>query len=150
MRGALDRAAVQEIAPIPSLSTPPSLPPSIHGVLNLAGKAVLVVDLARLMGAEPGDQADPLYRHLVILAGKHEGLALLVDRAEDVCRIQDDAIVRAGEGGSFNGCVVGHVEMGDASVHLLDADRIFLAAERERLNDLRHAEQVRIESMEST
>ncbi|RYZ03945.1 MAG: hypothetical protein EON61_15140, partial [Alphaproteobacteria bacterium] len=49
----LDRAAVQEVTPLPELSRPPSLPASVEGVMNLAGEAVLVVDLVRLLDVAP-------------------------------------------------------------------------------------------------
>ncbi len=150
LRGALDRVSVREIAPVAELSISPSLPASIEGVLNLAGKAVLVVDLARLMGIAPNTDADPLYRHIIILAGNHDGLALMVDRAEDVLRIDETAVVLPVSESSFNGCVTGHINLGEAALHLLNADRIFLAAERERLDALRLMEQERLKSMAST
>jgi purine-binding chemotaxis protein CheW len=145
--GAVERTVVREIAPVPELSHPPSLPTSVQGVMNLAGQAVLVVDLAALMGVEEDAETDPVYHHLVVLAGERDGLALRVTRVEDVRAIDESALVRAQDGGSFNGCVVGHVDVGGRQVHLLDADRIFLAAERQRLADLQQMEQARLDAL---
>ena len=143
----MERVVVREVAPLPELSHPPSLPSSVQGVMNLAGQAVLVVDLAALMGVAQDDDSDPVYHHLVVLAGEREGLALRVTRVEDVRAIDETAIIPARDDGSFNGCVVGHIEVNGQQVHMLDAERIFLAAERERLADLQRMEQARLDAL---
>lgn len=146
---ALDRAAVQEVTPLPELSRPPSLPASVEGVMNLAGEAVLVVDLVRLLDVAPDAGIDPIYRHVVVLH-QEEGLAgLLVDRVEDVASVADDAIIATDAGATVNDCVVGQVELDGQTVHVLDAGRIFLAAERVRLADIQKSEQARLDALDA-
>jgi chemotaxis signal transduction protein len=150
LRCALNRAAVNEIAPFPALVRSPSLPASVEGVLNLAGEAVLVVSLGKLMGVSATPSIDPLYHHVAILGGTAAGVGLLVDRVEDIVRIDQTDVVPASKDSSVNDCVIGQIEFGGGSVFLLDANRIFLAAEQARLADIRQAEQARLEALRAT
>lgn len=117
--------------------------------MNLGGQAVLVVSLGRLMGVPPNPTIDPLYHHVVVLAGGAAGVGLLVDRVEDVRQISDTALVGMAKDASLNDCVIGQIDVGGESVHLFDADRIFLAAEQARLADIRRAEQSRLEALQA-
>jgi purine-binding chemotaxis protein CheW len=147
-RCALDRAAVDEVTPLPELSHPPGMPTGIEGYLNLGGEAVVVVDAARLFGLEQDADVDPLYRHILILGEEDEHTGLLVDRVEDVKVIADDAIMPAPAEHSLNDSVVGQVDLGGSPVFLLAADRILLAAEKERLAGLKQAEQARLDALD--
>lgn len=146
---ALDRAAVQEVTPLPELSRPPSLPASVEGVMNLAGEAVLVVDLVRLLNLAPDANIDPIYRHVVVLHQDEGSAGLLVDRVEDVVSVANDAIIAADDSTTVNDCVVGQVELGGQTVHVLAADRIFLAAERVRIADIQASEQARLDALDA-
>ena len=150
LRCALERAAVREIAPMPLLPHPPSLPSSMEGVMNLGGEAILVVDLAKLLGVGAGEDVEPLYRHIVVLGQASEGVGLLVDRVEDVRRIDDASLVPAAPANSLNGCVTALADVDGVQVNVLDAGRIFLAAEQARLADIRQAEQARLDALEPT
>jgi purine-binding chemotaxis protein CheW len=142
---ALDREAVREIAAVPELSHPPSLPASVEGLLNLGGEAVVVVNLARLLDLSQDPDIDPVDRHIVVLG---DGLvALLVDRAEDVCRVLGDAITRTDDQTSVNDCIIGDVEIDGVTAHVLDASRILLTAERARYADIQRAEQARLDAL---
>ncbi|RYG34920.1 MAG: hypothetical protein EON93_07365, partial [Burkholderiales bacterium] len=146
---ALDRAAVREVTPLPDLSRPPSLPASVEGLMNLAGEAVLVVDLVRLLDISPNKEIDPIYRHVVVLQQQDGSTGLLVDRVEDVASVADDAIVAADRNTTINDCVVGQVDIGGETAHVLDAGRIFLSAERVRLADMQRSEQARLDALDA-
>lgn len=146
---ALDRAAVREVTPLPELSHPPSLPASVEGVMNLGGEAVLVVDLVRLLDIAPNADIDPVYRHVVVLHQDDAAAGLLVDRVEDVTTVADDAIIAADGKTTVNDCITGQVEVGGEIIHVLDADRIFLAAERARLADIQQSEQARLDALQA-
>lgn len=145
LRCALERSEVRELAPVPELSHPPSLPASVEGVMNLGGEAILVVDLGKLFGEIGDAEIDPLYRHVVVLQG--QALGLLVDRVEDVRAVDDTKMLPASREISLNECVTGQVEVGGTMVHLLDASRILLAAEQARFDDIRRAEQARLDGL---
>lgn len=147
---ALDQAAVREIVHLAELAVPPSLPATVEGVLNVGGDAVLVVELGKLMGQAHAADVDPLYRHVVLLAGSGEGLGLLVDRVEDVRRLHDPVVTPIADDSSLNGCVQGQIDLDGMTIHLLDADRIFLAAEQARFAEVRTAEQARLDALATT
>lgn len=149
-RCALPRAAVAEVALTPELSQPPGMPASLEGFLNLAGEAVAVVDAAKLFGLSPSAEIDPLYRHVMIVRDGPDVLGLIVDRVEDVRRIDSESIRPAAAADSLNGAVTGDVDLNGKVVHLLAANRILLAAEKARLEDLRQAEQQRLDAMAAT
>lgn len=142
---AIEHTAVREIAPIPHLSQPPSLPPAVEGLLNFGGAVVVVVDLARLLGVTPNPAMDPLYRHILVL--KEGGLALLVDRVENIRQVSEDAIRAVDPQSSINGCVRGQTDLDGATISLLDANRIFLTVERVRLAEIQRAEQARLDAL---
>ena len=144
---ALERTAVREIAPLPQLSRPPSLPAAVEGLLNLGGEVVVVIDLARLLDVQPDSDVDPLYRHLVVLTDDDASIALLVDRVENVRQIDDSAVMPVDPQTSVNDCISGQIELDGETVSLLDADKLFLAAERARLTDIRRAEQARLDAL---
>jgi purine-binding chemotaxis protein CheW len=149
--GALDRSAVREIAPLPNLAHPPSLPANVEGVVDVGGEAVIVVSLAAILGLpeETAGEEGGIYQHLVLLAGDMRGVALRVERVADV-RVINEAEVTPAAGVSLNGCVTGQIELDGERVHLLDANRIFLSAERDWLADLQRKEQARLDALVAT
>ena len=117
--------------------------------MNLGGEAVVVINLATLLDVTPDPEINPLYRHILVLTGGEDFIGLLVDRVEDVRRVPGDAVVPADQQSSVNGCVVGHVQIGDATAYLLDASQIFLAAERARFTDIQRSEQARLDALDA-
>lgn len=146
LRCALERGEVSELAPLPELSHPPSLPGSVEGIMNLGGGAILVVDLGKLFGEAADAEIDPIYRHVVVLRG--QALGLLVDRVEDVRVVDETKMLPASRDISLNECVMGQIEVGGTMVHLLDAGRILMAAEQARFDEIREAEQARLDGLE--
>ncbi|HEV7263338.1 MAG TPA: chemotaxis protein CheW [Falsiroseomonas sp.] len=146
-RCALRHDEVREVLPIPHLWRPPGAPRPLEGFLNLAGTAVPVIALARLLAVPEGeDYAPPLYRHLVLLrvAASAKPTALLVERVLDVARVPAEAIRPAAPDGTLNGCVEAEIDTGEGFIHLLAADRILLAQERAVLHDLAEAAEARL------
>lgn len=147
VRCALEREAVAEVAPIPELARPPGIPASVAGFLNWRGEAVAVIDAAILFGVPADSAIDSLYRHVVIVESDEDHIGLLVDRAEDVRRLESHLVLEASQGQTLNDCVIGKIVIDDADVHILAPDRILLAAERARIADLRKAEQARLNAL---
>ena len=52
--------------------------------MNLGGEAVVVINLATLLDVASDPEINPLYRHILVLAGGEDFIGLLVDRVEDV------------------------------------------------------------------
>ncbi|MBB5694619.1 chemotaxis protein CheW [Muricoccus pecuniae] len=130
---ALPRESVRALLPLPRLDAPPGLPAPLAGFLNLGGAAVPVLDLARLLGLEPGEPHP--YRHLILLDRAGGPLALLVDRVAEV--LPAGLPLRAVEReASLGGVVTGMVEAEGRPVHRLDPDRLLLAQESAILDAL--------------
>ncbi|GJD52278.1 Chemotaxis protein CheW [Methylobacterium crusticola] len=130
---ALSREAVRELLPLPRLWRPPGAPAALAGFLNLAGAAVPALDLAALFGLAPASARDGLYRHLVLLRGEAP-VALLVDRVDDLVRVDPAQVRPVPEGATLNGCVAEEIRLGERLVHGLSPARILLAEERGRLD----------------
>lgn len=136
VRCALRHAAVQELLPLPRLWRPPGLPRPLEGFMNLGGEAVPVVALATLLGVEEAEDTAPaLYRHLVLLRASPP-VALRVTRVLDLRLVAPERLRPVGRGATLNGCVEAEIEDGESLVHLLDADRLLLAQERQALAEL--------------
>lgn len=140
-RCALAHAAVAQIAPMPLLSRPPTKPAIVEGIANVAGRAVPVIDAARLFGV-PADDGDLFHRHLIVLKGD---VALMVDRVEDVGGFDMAITLSSNAKQTLNGCVAGVAGDGDSAVYVLAADRILMQAEARQVEDLARAEQLRLD-----
>lgn len=136
---ALPAERVARVVHLPELARPPAGPPLLEGFLLCADGVVPVVRSARVLGL--GETATGLYTPLLLLAGGAGPLALLVDAVDAVVHLDDGALRPVVPAATLNGCVAGQWRRQGATVHLLDADRLLLRQEEERLRQL--AEQVR-------
>ncbi len=131
-RCALPAAAVREVVHYPELSRPPGMPGILEGFLNYGGSVLPVVRLGRLFGgaAEPPG----LYAPILVLRGSP--VALLVGAVRAVAEIQDGSLLPVEGEAVFNDCLAGQAEIGGEPVHVLLAERLLLAQERRRLDEL--------------
>ena len=129
-RFALPVEAVAEVVPVAALGRPPELPAVVEGLLNLAGEAVPVLRLDRLLGLADGRYG--LGASILVLKGLPL-TALLVEHVDAVLAAADLAVLPVAADRSFNGCVAAQLEAGDAVLHLLVPERLLLEEERRRL-----------------
>lgn len=122
-RFCLRLADVERLLPLMRIQRVPDAPSYMLGIMNLAGDAVPVVDLARRLGLP--DMAPYRLDNPVLLtrAGGRQ-VGLVVDDVEGVKRVPREAI--RGEDLFRDGLppVLGAVVMGDGSALLLDCLRI--------------------------
>jgi purine-binding chemotaxis protein CheW len=129
---------VSEVLPLPDLHAPPAGGGPLAGFLNLGGRPVPVIDLARLLALRAGaPEADGLYRHILLDAPGDTGF--LVDRVEDLVTVAAAAIRPVSPERTLNGCVVAEIARGDALVHVLGLRELLSAEERDRLSALADA-----------
>ena len=91
---ALPVTLVQEILDARPVSTLPNAPPHLLGVIDVRGASVAVVDLRRLLGEPPREEA-PDTRLVVLLldhAGSQLPVALRVDRVIEVTGLDDGGL----------------------------------------------------------
>jgi len=144
---ALPLENVQRVVPMALLARPPGLPPAIEGVLNLAGAAVPVVRLDRLL--QMPEQPLGLYSMLILLQGLSAGsVALLVDRVSGILSLPESALLPVRDEDSFNACADAVASVSGQAIHLLSPKRILLEKERECLSQYRAMAQRRLEGWE--
>lgn len=86
----LPAGIVLEITRLPHAAALPKAPPIIEGVINLRGRLVPVLDLRQRFGLP--SRAASLDQHLVVARAGNRVVALRVDRATDLVRVDDSAI----------------------------------------------------------
>jgi purine-binding chemotaxis protein CheW len=129
------------------LDRPPGLPAVLEGVLNLAGTAVPVLRLERVLGLRAEDPG--LFSMLIVLKGVSAGMtALLVDRVGEVLTFAEGSRVDASREHSFNAFAEGVVIAGGRTIHLLSPERILLEGERRILSDFQAQAQRRLQGWE--
>ena len=140
---ALPLENVERIAPMVELAHPPSLPPTLEGVLNLAGERVPVLHLNRLL--ELSESPPDLYSMLIVLRGVGEDrIAIRVSRVHEVLSILISACLPLGEADSFNACSASAFPLRGRMVHVLSPARILLQKERHTLSAFLAMEQRRL------
>ncbi len=144
-RYAIALREIAELVPMARLATSPSLPAVADGFLNLAGRAVAVVRLARLLGAP--EQPPGLHTPLLVLRHAEPPVALLVERVERIVRLPDGAVQPVGTEDSFNGAVSGVTTLDGHSVFLLAPDLLLLAKEQQCLAEFQDREQSRLRAL---
>ena len=81
---ALPVEGVREIAPLGRISPLPGAPAALLGVWNLRGDVMAVVDLASLLGIEPGSR-----RRIVVVEREEQRAGLAVADVLDVASLPD-------------------------------------------------------------
>ena len=144
---AIPLSDVESIAPMAHLARPPGAPSPLEGILNLAGKAVPVWRLDRLL--QLPERPPGLYSMLILLKGISDcRTAVLVDRVSDILSVPESALLRVGAKDSFNACAEAEVSVEGRIVHLLSPGRILLEQEREALTEFQTTAQRRLRDWE--
>lgn len=145
--GALPLESVERIAPMAELARPPGLPYLLEGILNMAGRAVPVLRLDRLL--ELPEQVPGLYSMLILLKSVSDcRIAILVDRVTEVVSVPASALLPVGPEDSFNACAEAAVRVRGEIVHLMSPERILLEQERETLSDFQAMSKRRLKDWE--
>ncbi len=82
---ALDAASVEEVVRLRRITPVPHAPSYLLGVMNLRGKIVSVIDLARKLNFPAATRSEDI--RVYILRDGPEQIGLLVDRAADVLEL---------------------------------------------------------------
>ncbi|HKS68572.1 MAG TPA: chemotaxis protein CheW [Candidatus Acidoferrales bacterium] len=83
-------AAVREIVRVPEITSVPSVPDYVEGVINLRGRIIPVIDLRKRFG-EKSVQSDRKNR-IVVVELENRSIGLLVHSASEVLRIPPSEI----------------------------------------------------------
>jgi purine-binding chemotaxis protein CheW len=135
---ALARIEVTEILPTARLDRPVGAPRALAGFLNLAGQPLAVLRLGTLIGATTDTpQGDDLYSHIIRLrdAPGRPSIGLLVDRVIDAAAVAQDTAAAPSDD-SLNGCVAQTLTIQGRFVPRLATERLLLAQEALRLEEM--------------
>jgi purine-binding chemotaxis protein CheW len=123
---AICATAVQEIIPHQPLIPLPQAPAHVHGVVNLRGQVVPVMDLRRRLQVEAQRCAET--RPCIVVAtldigGESARIGILVDDAVDLLEVGPDQLLEVpvlAQHQSDSHCIAGLARSGDELVILLD------------------------------
>lgn len=133
----LDIKAVREINRLTEVTTIPTAPDFVEGIMNLRGAVVPVVDLGRRFGL-PKAEASKDSRIVVVESNDHI-LGLVVDEVSEVLRISASEIEPAtnmASGGVAVDFVEGVGKVDDNLILILAPERLFTEKEAEQLAEI--------------
>jgi purine-binding chemotaxis protein CheW len=122
-RYGLPAASVRELARAVTILQLPGAPPIVEGVIDVRGQVVPVLDARARLGLPPRALAHT--DHLVLAWAGARAVALRVDRALELVRVEADAVERLAD----RGHVAGVVKLPDGLVLIQDLDALLSAGE---------------------
>ncbi|MDP1619106.1 chemotaxis protein CheW [Phenylobacterium sp.] len=142
---ALPMTAVAEILPVTRFERQAPWPKVLAGFMNLRGRPLAVIDLARVMNPQREPSKPDLYSHVIRLGEAHGGLALLIDRAKDAEVMADD-FTEVDDDASANGVICGNLLILGRLTPLIDVDRLLLTEEELRVAEIAETLRTRLEA----
>jgi chemotaxis signal transduction protein len=144
---ALPMTAVAEILPVTRFDRQAPWPKVLAGFMNLRGRPLAVIDLARVMNPQREPSEPDLYSHVIRLDAAHGGgrLALLVDRAKDA-EVAADGFTEIDDDTSANGVICGNLLILGRLTPLIDMNRLLLIEEEVRVAEIAEALRTRLET----
>jgi len=121
----IDIIKIQEINKQMTMTTVPQAPEYVLGILNLRGRIVTIIDLAKKLGlSSAGHTVDS---RIIIVDSKGEHIGLLVDRIGDVELAKTDEIEPppANIGGILGSFFEGVFKTKDKLISVLDLEEVF-------------------------
>lgn len=124
---AVSIAEVKEIIQYKGATKLPGTPDFLEGIINLRGKVIPVVDMAKQFGLPAAENAD---RRAIIVETQGRELAVIVDEVTEVIILQSDAIEPAPAMAMAGGDHVrGIGKTGERLLILLATDALFSSEE---------------------
>jgi purine-binding chemotaxis protein CheW len=111
----------REIVRISAITRVPEAPAHVRGVVNLRGHVIPAIDTRKRLGRESAPPTGKSRLLVVEVAGRL--FALIVDRVARILKVAASAIEPLPEGVALPGAT-GVVRVGEAVVHVMDADRV--------------------------
>ncbi len=134
---------IERVAPMAELAVPPGMPSMLAGILNLAGAAVPVLRLDRLL--QLPETRLSLYSVLIVLKHASEGrVAILADRIDRIVTVPESALLPVDARNCFNACAGATVALADTNVSILVPSKILLEKERKVLVEFQRVAQQRL------
>ncbi len=120
----LDIDQIREIIKMVKISHLPDGPDSVEGVINLRGKIVPVVDLRTICEVEVGKE-DIIHLHIIIVQIEKTIIGMIVDKANEVLKIEPGSIEPPCEGIPLIQFLSGVAKLENELMFILDLNKIF-------------------------
>lgn len=124
---------VQEIIPMAAPTKLPQVPDFVEGIINLRGKIIPIIDLKKRFGMAASAISSESRSVVVEVDGQTVGI--IVDEVSEVLRLAQDSIEPPPSviGGITAEYLIGVGKIEDRLLILLDMDKVFSEAEKEKL-----------------
>jgi purine-binding chemotaxis protein CheW len=119
----VDITQIERIAHPDTITFVPRAPVFISGIMNLAGRIITVIDLARIlqMKREQGD-----LQQIIILSHEDMDVGFAIELVTDVITIDDESVNKGmvGIGAGEESFVSAILNLGDRIINILDVEKI--------------------------
>ncbi len=129
---AIPISQVKEIIRYNEATKLPDTPDYMDGVINLRGKVIAVIDLAKKFALMVDKNAD---RQALIVEAAGQEVGLVVDSVTEVMRLEEDAIESANGIAHSNGFIRSIGKVDKRLLIILDLDKLFSQEEMMVLKD---------------
>lgn len=128
---------VQEIIRMTPVTTVPSTPPDVEGIINLRGRIVPIIDFRKRFNIADECPTDDAERVIVVAITPRMTVGIIVDSLSQVMKVPPESLSPAPPASSgYDGeAIRGVASMGDRLVIALDVDKMFSADEMSELAD---------------
>ena len=134
----LDISCVREVLRLQAIYPLPKTPPFIEGVIDLRGRIVVLVDLAKKLG-NTGTEEEPNKRIIVCRVRKFI-VGLMVSRLREIIALSQDEITATPEVVPVrleSEVISSMARIGDRIIPLLDLEHLLTRKEANELSDLK-------------
>lgn len=131
----VDITSVREITRVANITRIPESSSFIHGVMNLRGQVIAVIDLAKRFGIPSREKPSQSARIVVAEIGKHT-IGILVDEVSEVAKLSEEDIEPAPEviqGKGKRDYIKGVGKLGERLIVILDLEKVLAAREVEEV-----------------
>lgn len=131
----VDITSVREITRVTDITRVPESSSFIHGVMNLRGQVIAVIDLAKRFGIPPREELSASARIVIAEIGKH-AIGILVDEVPEVAKLAEEDIEPAPEaiqGKGERDYIKGIGKLGERLIIILDLEKVLAACEMEEV-----------------
>ena len=131
----IDIMAVKEIIRMVDITPVPRAPIFVEGIINMRDKVIPIVDLRKKLNIRVSEHDEST--RIVIVNIQTRMIGLIVDKVEDVIRIEVDAIDKApGTSPAIDNYVSGVARTSKCMVIILDIFKVFSIQEQMALDSL--------------
>jgi purine-binding chemotaxis protein CheW len=136
---AVEVTSVIEISRIPNITHIPQAPGFIEGVINLRGKVIPVIDLAKQFGL-PDEEESPKTARIVVVEIQDQHIGLMVDEVPEVLRVSQNLIEETPEifhSKIHKDYIQGVVKLEERLVVLLNLDNVLAPQEMDVVKEVK-------------